>query len=110
MGGQHSDFAITLAPLERGEARLIQPRGPLDLAGAELLLRVLDFVTDKLGQRAVVDFRGVTTISAEAALALPARATRSLLSGRRLPALRAEEEAAFGIAATAVVCVLRSRT
>jgi hypothetical protein len=72
MGTQPSDFAITLAPPERGKARLIQPRGPLDLAGAELLLRVLDFVTDELGQRAVVDFRGVTTVSAEAALALPA--------------------------------------
>ena len=70
MGGQRSGFAISLSPPEFGNARLIQPSGTLDDAGAELLLRVLDFVTDKLGQQAVVDFRGVTTISAEAALAL----------------------------------------
>ena len=71
MGPQRSDFAITLAPPETGRARLIQPRGPLDVAGAELLARVIAFVTDKLGQRAQVDFRGVTSVSAEAALALP---------------------------------------
>ena len=70
MGRPRSDFAITLAAPERGKARLIQPRGPLDVAEAELLSRVLDFVTDKLAQSAVVDFRAVTTISAGAALAL----------------------------------------
>jgi hypothetical protein len=66
-----SEFAITLAPPESGKARLVQPSGPLDVAGAELLLQVLAFVTEKLGQRAVVDLRGVTSVSPEAALALP---------------------------------------
>ena len=55
-----------------GKARLVQPSGPLDIAGAELLVQVVAFVTGKLGQRAVVDFRGVTSVTPEAALALPA--------------------------------------
>jgi hypothetical protein len=77
VGNRGSEFVITLKPPERGAPRAIEPKGPIDARGADLLMHVFQFVTGKLGQQAVVDFSGVTTISSEAR-----RALRSRLSDR----------------------------
>jgi hypothetical protein len=73
VGTRGSAFIITLKPPVRGAPRAIEPKGPIDARGADLLMRVFQFVTGKLGQQAVVDFSGVTTISADARRTLHSR-------------------------------------
>ena len=70
VAGNTTDLVITVRPPERGAPRSIEPKGLIDAGGADLLMRVLQFVTGKSGQRAVVDFSGVTAISSEAQRAL----------------------------------------
>ena len=68
--GSSTELVITVTPPERNAPRSIEPKGSIDERGADLLMRVFQFVTGKSGQRAVVDFSGVTAISSEAQRAL----------------------------------------
>jgi anti-anti-sigma regulatory factor len=70
VGSSTSALVITVKPPEQGAPRAIEPKGSIDAGGADLLMRVFQFVSRKSGQRAVVDFSGVTAISSEAQHAL----------------------------------------